>query len=57
MHDDPQAVPSNRDDTSKPMLVAMRKAADQFTRERTSFIAIQEHGIEASNLIGLKDCA
>ena len=43
---------SNReDDTSKPMLEAMRKAASQFTGERPAFIAIQEHGIEAADLM------
>lgn len=39
------------DDTSKPMLEAMRKAASQFSRERPSFIAIQAHGIEAADLM------
>jgi len=39
------------DDTSKPMLEAMRKAASQFSRERPAFIAIQEHGIEAADLM------
>lgn len=39
------------DDTSKPMLEAMRKAADQFSRQRPAFIAIQEHGIEAADLM------
>lgn len=39
------------DDTSKPMLEAMRKAASQFSGERPAFIAIQEHGIEAADLM------
>lgn len=39
------------DDTSKPMLEAMRKAASQFSRQRPAFIAIQEHGIEAADLM------
>jgi hypothetical protein len=39
------------DDTSKPMLDAMRKAASQFSGNRPSFIAIQEHGIEAADLM------
>jgi hypothetical protein len=39
------------DDTSEPMLEAMRKAASQFSRERPAFIAIQEHGIEAADLM------
>lgn len=39
------------DDTSKPMLEAMRKAASQFSRERPAFIAIQEHGIEVADLM------
>lgn len=39
------------DDTSKPMLEAMRKAAMQFTAMRPAFIAIQEHGIEAADLM------
>jgi hypothetical protein len=39
------------DDTSKPMLEAMRQAASQFSRERPAFIAIQEHGIEAADLM------
>jgi hypothetical protein len=39
------------DDTSKPLLEAMRKAADQFSRQRPAFIAIQEHGIEAADLM------
>lgn len=43
---------SNReDDPSKPQLEAMRKAASQFTGERPAFIAIQEHGIEAADLM------
>lgn len=39
------------DDTSKPTLEAMRKAASQFTGERPGFIAIQEHGIEPADLM------
>jgi hypothetical protein len=39
------------DDTSKPMLEAMRKAASQFSGLRPAFIAIQEHGIEAADLM------
>jgi len=39
------------DDTSKPMLEALRKAASQFSGKRPSFIAIQEHGIEAADLM------
>ena len=39
------------DDTSKPMLEAMRKASYQFTGQRPAFIAIQEHGIEAADLM------
>ncbi|RUU14166.1 hypothetical protein EOD23_01940 [Mesorhizobium sp. USDA-HM6] len=39
------------DDTSKPMLEAMRKAADQFSAQRPAFIAIQDHGIEAADLM------
>jgi len=39
------------DDTSKPMLESMRKAATQFTGTRPSFIAIQEHGITAADLM------
>jgi hypothetical protein len=39
------------DDTSNPMLKAMRKAASQFSRERPAFVAIQEHGIEAADLL------
>jgi len=39
------------DDTSKPLLDAMRKAASQFTATRPAFIAIQEHGIEAADLM------
>lgn len=39
------------DDTSKPMLEALRKAATQFSGKRPSFIAIQEHGIEAADLM------
>jgi hypothetical protein len=39
------------DDTSKPMLQAMPKAASQFSGERPAFIAIQEHGIEVPDLM------
>jgi hypothetical protein len=40
-----------QDETSKPLLEAMRKAATQFTATRPAFIAIQEHGIEAADLM------
>lgn len=40
-----------KDDTSKPMLEAMRKAASQFSGKRPSFIAIQEHGIGVEDLM------
>ncbi|KQV57381.1 MULTISPECIES: hypothetical protein [unclassified Caulobacter] len=39
------------DDPSKPMLDALRKAADQFTRTRPGFIAVQDHGIEPADLM------
>jgi hypothetical protein len=39
------------DDSSKPMLEAMRKAASQLSAERPAYIAIQEHGIEAADLM------
>lgn len=39
------------DDASKPMLEAMRQAARQFSGERPAFIALQEHGIEAADLM------
>jgi hypothetical protein len=39
------------DETSKPLLEAMQKAAIQFTATRSAFIAIQEHGIEAADLM------
>lgn len=39
------------DDTSKPMLDAMRKAASQFSGKRPSIIAVQEHGISPADLI------
>ena len=39
------------DDTSKPMLEAMRKASDQVSGQRPAFIAIQMHGIEAADLM------
>ncbi|MER9971349.1 hypothetical protein [Mesorhizobium sp. M0060] len=42
---------SREDDTSKPLLEAMRKAATQFTETRPSFIAVQEHGIEVADLM------
>lgn len=42
---------SREDDPSKPLLEAMRKAATQFTATRPAFIAIQEHGIEAADLM------
>jgi hypothetical protein len=38
------------DDTSKPLLDAMRKAATQFSGERPSFIAVQFQGIEPADL-------
>ena len=39
------------DDTSKPMLEAMRKASVQFSGQRPAFIAIQIHGIEPADLM------
>ena len=39
------------DDTSKPMLEAMRKASGQFSGQRPCFIAIQMHGIEPADLM------
>ena len=39
------------DDTSKPMLEAMRKASGQFSWQRPAFIAIQMHGIEPADLM------
>lgn len=39
------------DDTSKPMLEAMRKASVQFSGQRPGFIAIQIHGIEPADLM------
>ncbi len=39
------------DDTSKPLLEAMRKAADQLTRSRPSFIAVQFQDIEPADLV------
>jgi hypothetical protein len=39
------------DDTSKPMLEAMRKATSQFSGKYPSFIAIQDHGIQAADLM------
>jgi hypothetical protein len=39
------------DDPSKPMLEAMRKAASQLSGQRPGFIAIQDHGIEAGDLM------
>ena len=39
------------DDTSKPVLEGMRKAASQFSGERPAFIAIQDHGIEPADLM------
>jgi hypothetical protein len=39
------------DDTSKPLLEALRKAASQLSGQRPGFIAIQEHGIEATDLM------
>ena len=39
------------DDTSKPMLEAMRKASVQVSGQRPTFIAIQMHGIEAADLM------
>jgi hypothetical protein len=42
---------TREDDTSAPMLRAMRKAADQFTGTRPAFIALQEHGLTAADLM------
>jgi hypothetical protein len=39
------------DDTSEPLLEAMRKAATQFSGERPPFIAVQEHDIEVADLM------
>lgn len=39
------------DDTSKPLIEAMRKAANQLSRSRPAFIAIQDHDIEAADLM------
>lgn len=39
------------DDTSKPMLEGMRKAASQLSGERPAFIAVQDHGIEPADLM------
>ena len=39
------------DDTSKPVLEAMRKASGQFSGHRPAFIAIQMHGIEPADLM------
>ncbi|VIO68778.1 hypothetical protein CI1B_23530 [Bradyrhizobium ivorense] len=39
------------DDTSKPLLEAMRKAASQLSGQRPGFIAIQDHGIAAADLM------
>lgn len=39
------------DDTSKPLLEAMRKAADQVTRNGPSFIAVQFQDIEPIDLL------
>jgi hypothetical protein len=39
------------DDTSKPLLEAMRKAASQLSGQRPGFIAIQEHGMDAAELM------
>ena len=39
------------DDTSKPMLEAMRKASDQVSGRFPAFIGIQLHGIEAADLM------
>ena len=39
------------DDTSKPILEAMRKASSQFSGQRPAFIAIQMHGIEPADLM------
>jgi hypothetical protein len=39
------------DDTSRPLLDAMRKAASQFSRTRPSFIAVQFQEIEPADLI------
>ena len=39
------------DDTSKPWLEAMRKAADQFSGQRPSFVAVQFNDISAPDLM------
>ena len=39
------------DDTSKSLLDALRKAASQFSRAGPSFIAVQEHGLEPTDLM------
>ena len=39
------------DDTSKPLIEAMRKAASQLSGKHPAFIAIQDHGIEAADLM------
>jgi hypothetical protein len=39
------------DDPSAPTLEAMRKAASQFTGTRPAFIAVQDHGIDAADLM------
>lgn len=41
------------DDTSKPLIEAMRKAANQLSRNRPGFIAIQDHDIEAADLMSV----
>lgn len=38
-------------DSSKPLLEAMRKAASQLSGRRPGFIAIQDHGIAAADLM------
>lgn len=38
-------------DPSKPLLEAMRKAASQLSGQRPGFIAIQDHGIAAADLM------
>ena len=42
---------SRGDDTSKPMLDALRKASRQVSGERPAFIAVQMHGIKPADLM------
>jgi len=39
------------DDTSKPLLDAMRKAATQLSGQLPGFIAVQEHGMDVEELM------